>query len=90
MTWRGFVPAHHQNLLAGDFFTIETIWLQRLYVLFFIELGNSGVHLAGCTQNPNAPWVIKQALQLSWALAERSEPMRSLIRDRDQRSTDSF
>ena len=25
--------------MAVDFFTVETVWLQRLYVLFFIELG---------------------------------------------------
>jgi putative transposase len=25
-------------MLAVDFFTVETVWLQRLYVLFFIEL----------------------------------------------------
>jgi hypothetical protein len=25
-------------MLAVDFFTVETIWVQRLYVLFFIEL----------------------------------------------------
>ena len=39
-TWREFVRAHRQSLLAVDFFTVETIWLQRLYVLFFIELGS--------------------------------------------------
>jgi putative transposase len=77
-------------MLAVDFFTIETIWLQRLYVLFFIELGSRRVHLAGCTANPSAPWVIQQARQLSWTLAERSEPMRFLIRDRDQKFTDHF
>jgi hypothetical protein len=47
MTWREFVRVHRQSLLAVDFFTVETIWLQRLYVLFFIELGSRRV-LAGC------------------------------------------
>src|SRR5260370_15593519 len=36
MTWREFVRAHRNTLLAVDFFTVETIWLQRLYVMFFI------------------------------------------------------
>ena len=52
MTWREFVRTHRQSLLAVDFFTVETIWLQRLFVLFFIELGSRRVHLAGCTANP--------------------------------------
>jgi putative transposase len=89
-TWREFVRAHRQSLLAVDFFTVETVWLQRLYILFFIELGSRRVHVAGCTPNPNAPWVIQQARQLSWTLAERSEPIRFLIRDRDQKFTDRF
>ena len=89
-TWREFVQAHPQSLLAVDFFTVETIWLQRLYDLFFIELGSRRVHVAGCTPSPSAPWVVQQARQLSWTLAERSEPMRFLIRDRDQKFTDGF
>ena len=90
MTWRELVRVHRQSILAVDFFTVETIWLQRLYVLFFIELGSRRVHVAGCTPNPNAPWVIQQARQLSWTLAERAEPMRFLIRDRDQKFPESF
>jgi transposase InsO family protein len=89
-TWREFVRAHRQSLLATDFFTVETIWLQRLYVLFFIELGSRRVHVAGCTPTPSAAWVIQHARQLAWTLAERSEPMRFLIRDRDQKFTDRF
>jgi putative transposase len=90
MTWRDFMHAHRQSILAVDFFTVDTIWLQRLYVLFFIELGSRRVHVAGCTPNPNAPWVIQQARQLSWTLAERAEPMRFLIRDRDQKLMERF
>jgi putative transposase len=55
MPWREFVRAHRRRLLAVDFFTVETIWLQRLYVLFVIELGSSRVQIAGCTANPSAP-----------------------------------
>jgi len=90
MTWRDFIRAHRDSLLAVDFFTVETIWLQRLYILFLIELGSRRVHLAGCTANPGAQWVIQQARQVSWALADRSKPIRLLIRDRDQKFTDRF
>jgi putative transposase len=90
MTWREFVRAHRRSMLAVDFFTVETIWLQRLYVLFFIELGSRRVHLAGCTPNPSAPWVAPQARHLSWTLAERPEMFRFLIRDRDQKFTHDF
>jgi putative transposase len=71
-TWREFIRTHRRSILAVDFFTVETIWLQRLYVLFFIELGSRRVHIAGCTANPSAPWVAQQARQLTWTLAELS------------------
>jgi putative transposase len=81
ITLREFVRAHRHSLLAVDFFTVETLWLQRLYVLFFIELGSRRVHLAGCTPHPRAPWVIQRARQLTWTLASRSEPLRFLIQN---------
>jgi putative transposase len=81
---------HRHNLLAVDFFTVETIWLQRLYVLFFIELGSRRVHFAGATPTPSAAWVTQQARQLTWTLADRPEPFRFLIRVRDQKFTASF
>ena len=46
--------AHRQSFLAVDFFTVETIWLQRLYILFFIELGSRRDHLAGCGESDRA------------------------------------
>ena len=44
-----------------DFFTVETLCLQTIVVLFFIELGTRRVHLAGCTTHPTAAWVTQQA-----------------------------
>jgi hypothetical protein len=73
MTWRAFVRLHRQSLLAVDFFTVETLWFQRLYVLFFIELSSRRVHVVGCTPTPSAQWVSQQARQLTWSLTERPE-----------------
>jgi putative transposase len=77
-------------MLAVDFFTVETVSLRRLYVLFFIELGSRRVHLSGCTTNPSGAWVTQQARQLAWGVAERSKPVRFLIRDRDSKFTRDF
>jgi transposase InsO family protein len=90
MTWRDFVRAHAHTMLAADFFTVETIGLQRLYVLFFIELASRRVRIAGCTRHPNAQWVTQQARQFAWTLAEGIDPPRFLIRDRDQKFTSGF
>ena len=56
-TWTQFLRAQVGGVLACDFFTVETLTLRRYYVLFFIELGNRRVHLAGCTTNPSGAWV---------------------------------
>ena len=90
MTWRELVRAHQQSLVAVDFFTVETIWLHRLCVLFFIELDSRRVYLAGYTPTPSSPWVTQRARQVTWTLAARPERVRFLIRDRDQKSADRF
>jgi putative transposase len=90
LSWRQFLRAQAHSMLAVDFFTVETVRLQRLYVLFFIELGSRRVHLAGCTANPSGDWVIQQARQFAWTLSERSTPARFLVRDRDSRFTRDF
>src|SRR2546430_1154377 len=77
-----------RRLLACDFCTVETISLRRFYVLFFIELENRRVHLAGCTTNPTGAWVTQQARNLGFTgLFER---MRFLVHDRDSKFAAAF
>ena len=64
--------------------------LGRLYVLFFIDLETRRVHLSGVTANPTGQWVTQQARNLSFVLAERSRPVKFLIRDRDTKFTVGF
>jgi putative transposase len=90
VSWREFLRAQAKSMIAVDFFTVDTVWLQRLYVLFFIEIGSRRVHLAGCTPHPDAEWVTQQARQVAWSFAERAEPIRFLIRARDRKFTNGF
>jgi len=89
-TWREFLRAQAKSIIAVDFFTVDTVWLQRLYVLFFIEVASRRVYLAGCTAHPDGGWVTQQARQVAWALGDRAEPVRFLIRDHDRKFTNSF
>jgi len=89
-TWRQFLMRHRDAMLACDFFTIETLFLQTVYALFFIELGTRRVHLAGCTAHPTAAWVTQQARNLCWKLQESGAAPRFLIHDRDAKFPPTF
>jgi putative transposase len=90
LSWRVFLHQQAHSMLAVDFFTVETIALQRLYVLFFIELSSRRIHLAGCTTNPTGAWVTQRARQFAWTLQEQASGFRFLIRDRDSKYTRDF
>jgi len=54
-TWRSFLRRQAAGIVACDFLTVDTVLLQRLYVLLFIQLHNRRVQLAGVTANPELP-----------------------------------
>ncbi len=82
-TWRAFLNHYKETLLACDFFTVETIRLQTVYVFFFIEVGTRSVHIADVTAHPTQAWVTQQARQFAWKLQTQKCSFTHLIRDND-------
>lgn len=89
-SWRHLMTHYKDQLVACDFFTVETLFLQTIYVFVFIEIGRRRVHFAGCTTHPNSAWAEQQARQIMWELTEREPHVRFLIRDNDQKFTVAF
>lgn len=88
-SWREFLKAHAKTLLASDFFTVETVRLKVVYVLFFIELASRRVFVVGATEHPTTAWVTQQARNLFWEMDEGFHP-RLLIHDRDTKYAAAF
>jgi putative transposase len=60
-SWTDFLRQQAASILECDFLTVDTLFLKRFYVLFFIELATRRVRLAGITTNPDDAWVTQQA-----------------------------
>lgn len=89
-TWQQFLTAQAHTILACDFFTVDTVLLKRIYVLFFIELATRQVHVVGVTAHPTGSWVAQQARNLLMGLDQRADGLQFLLRDRDAKFTAAF
>ncbi len=83
MSWAEFLREQAASALECDFLTVDTVFLKRFYVLFFIELATRRVRLAGITTNPDGPWVTQQARNLLMQLDDEGVRPLFLVRDRD-------
>jgi putative transposase len=76
-------------MLACDFLTVETAFLQRIYVLFFISLATRRIDYVACASTPDGGWVAQQARNLIMRFDDE-QPFRFLVHDRDTKFSHAF
>jgi hypothetical protein len=89
-SWAEFLRQQAASILECDFLTVDTLFLKRFYVLFFIGLATRRVRLAGITTNPDGRWVTRQARNLLMQLDGDGVQPRFLIRDRYSKFSREF
>jgi putative transposase len=73
-TWRQFLHTQASTMLACDFFHVDcAVTLQRIYVLFVLEVPSRSVHVLGTTTNPDGRWTTlwgsrSRPVPLTWVL----------------------
>jgi hypothetical protein len=72
-TWRQFMQTQASSIIACDLFTVESVRLKTLHVLFFIDLHSRKVLLGGVTDG---------AANTTWCAQNRPKPDRGARRPR--------
>jgi len=90
LSWRLLLRQQATTMLTCDFLTVETVWLTRIYVLFFLSLERRRIEFVASTSNPDGRWVAQQARNLLMHLADRKQSFRFLLHDRDSKFACGF
>jgi transposase InsO family protein len=92
-TWKEFLSRHWERIVAADFFTVE-VWtkrgLQRIMVLFFIDLATRKVEIAGVASVADGLWMSQIGRNVTDAIEGVLRGKRYLIHDRDPLFTREF
>ncbi|MHB8687108.1 MAG: integrase core domain-containing protein [Candidatus Dormibacteraceae bacterium] len=67
--------------MVSDFFSMDTVFLRRLYVLLYMELATRQIVWFAVTANPDTAWVTQQSRNLVWKV--QASPIRFVIHDHD-------
>jgi len=90
-SWRTFLRAQADTLLATDFFHVDcALTLTRLYIAFVIEHSTRRVHLLGITRYPTAGWATQLVRDFTAGLETVGRGFTHLVRDRDAKFTAAF
>ena len=77
---RNFLKRHESSIWACDFFCVQTILFQTLYVFFVIRYVNREIPHVAVTTHPTAEWAIQQIVE---CCAGDGWPPRFLIHDQN-------
>ncbi|MDJ0346425.1 integrase core domain-containing protein [Streptomyces sp. H10-C2] len=89
-SWREFLTAQAEGIIAADFFHLDTVLGKRLYAMAFLEHGTRKLRITGVTSRPTRAWTVQQARNVAGELGTRMETLRFVLRDRDAKYDASF